>query len=202
MLCWQLCPALISRCWCYLPVLLPDICPQISPLFTQHSSFSISSSIIGDKIAGRPKLNWTLSGFKLILLARPLPLIVWTEGRRFQNPGNAKEWRVGLTHANHSKYVNLHHILNAFVYPAESCEWGDRPHRDGSVHLGFDYFIHRTSVCFNQVHASSSPSSSSSSSSSSSAVGSAWFSRQLHQGDPGRCERGDYLQIFPNILVL
>ena len=104
MLCWQLCPALISRCWCYLPVLLPDICPQISPLFTQHSSLSISSSIIGDKIAGRPKLNWTLSGFKLILLARPLPLIVWTEGRRFQNPGNAKKWRVGLTHANHSTF--------------------------------------------------------------------------------------------------
>ena len=159
MLCWQLCPALISRCWCYLPLLLPDICPQISPLFTQHSSFSISSSITGNKIVGRPKLNWTLSGFKLILLARPLPLIVWTEGRRFQNPGNAKEWRVGLTHANHSTFPENMLIYTKFwmhlFYPAESCEWG---HRDGSVHLGFDYFIHRTSVCFNQVHASSSPS--------------------------------------------
>ena len=45
---------------------------------------------------------------------------------------------------------------------------GGLPHRDGSVHLGVDYFARSADVCFNQVgHHHYSPTSSSSSASSS-----------------------------------
>ena len=78
------------------------------------------------------------------------------------------EWRVVECSSNwidqiYPVYLSCH-IFSVLLF-TQAFVSGGLPHRDGSVHLGVDYFARSADVCFNQVgHHHYSPTSSASSS--------------------------------------